>query len=272
MELARPGLVGVLLAIADIAIVSYIFYRGILLIRGTRAVHLLKGLAILVGAYAASGWLRLDTTYWLLDKGQLALAVAVPIVFQPELRRALEHVGRGRLFAGSFLAMEAQAVGRVIEQVVRAAVTLSRKKVGAIVVLERETGLNEYVETGIKVDAQVSAELLVNLFTPNTPLHDGAVILRGERILAAACFLPLAEAHELGVEFGSRHRAAVGITEHADALAVVVSEETGAISLANAGKLIRHLDEETLREMLQTLLTPKESGLGLAFRPSQKSG
>lgn len=269
-ETVRPGIVGVLLALADITIVAYFFYRLILLIRGTRAVNLLKGLAVLVALYAIAGKLSLQATFWLLDKALLALAVAIPIVFQPELRRALEQVGRGRLFAPSFLSMESGAVKHVVEQVVRAVSTLSRKKVGAIIVLERETGLNDIVETGIKIDGVVSAEFLVNIFTPYTPLHDGAVIVRGGRVLAAACFLPLAEAHEVGVEFGSRHRAALGITEHSDAVAVVVSEETGIISLANAGKLIRHLDEQTLREMLLTLLTPRESGISLALRPGRK--
>lgn len=265
-ELARPGVLGVLLALADIAIVSYVFYRLILLIRGTRAVHLVRGLAILLAITAISGWLHLDTAYWLLEKVQLALAVAVPIVFQPELRRALEHVGRGRLFPAGLLSIDAQVLDKVIDQIARAAAILSRKKVGAIMVLERETGLNDIVETGIKIDGVVSAEFLVNIFTPNTPLHDGAVIIRGDRVLAAACFLPLAEIHDLGVEFGSRHRAAVGITEHSDAVAVVVSEETGIISLANGGKLIRHLDEGTLKEMLRTLMVPKEGGLGLNLR------
>ncbi len=258
------------LALLDIALVAYFLYRLILLIRGTRAVNLLKGLAILVALYAVSGRLQLQATFWLLDKALLAMAVAVPIVFQPELRRALEHMGRGRLFAPTFLSMEAGTVKNVVDQVVRAVSILSRKKVGAIIVLERETGLNDIVETGIKIDGVVSAEFLVNIFTPHTPLHDGAVIVRGGRVLAAACFLPLAEAHELGVEFGSRHRAALGITEHSDAVAVVVSEETGIISLANAGKLIRHLDEATLKEMLQTLLTPKEGGLAFSLRPGHK--
>lgn len=271
VELARPGVLGVVLALADIAIVSYVFYRLILLIRGTRAVYLVKGVIVLLAATVISGRLRLETTYWLLEKAYLALAVAVPIVFQPELRRALEHVGRGRLFTHSFMSMEAPAVKNVVEQVVRAAATLSRKKTGAILVLERETKLNDIIETGIKIEGLVSSEFLVNIFTPYTPLHDGAVIIRGNRVMAAACFLPLTEARDLGVELGTRHRAALGITEQSDAVAVVVSEETGTISLANSGKLIRHLDEPTLREMLQTLLTPREGGLGLALRAQRKS-
>ncbi len=272
IELARPGFLGVVLALTDIAIVSYVFYRLILFVRGTRAVHLIKGLAILMATAAISGWLHLETASWLLEKVQLALLVAVPIVFQPELRRALEHVGRGRLFPGALMSMEAGTVDQVVDQLTRAAMTLSRKKIGAIIVIERETGLNDIVETGIKVDGLVSAEFLVNIFTPHTPLHDGAVIIRGNRVLAAASYLPLAEGHDFGVEFGSRHRAAIGITEHSDAIAVVVSEETGVVSLANAGKLIRHLDEGTLKEMLRTLLVPKESGLGIHLKPLGRSG
>lgn len=270
-DLGRSWPVALLLAVLDIVIVAYVFYRLILLIRGTRAVHLVRGLLVLFALTAISGRLHLETTYWLLEKVQLALAVAIPVVFQPELRRALEQVGRGRFFPPSLLNMEADAVSHVVDEVVRATSILSRKKHGAIIVLERGTGLNDVAETGIKVDAVVSAEFLVNVFAPNTPLHDGAVILRGNRVLAAACFLPLAEAHELGVDFGSRHRAAVGITEHSDALALVVSEETGTVSLANAGKLIRHLDEQTLKETLQALILPREGVLGHTLRPGARS-
>lgn len=270
-ELTREGVPGILLTLIDIAIVAYVFYRLMLLIRGTRAVPLIRGLVILLAARAVAGWLRFDTAFWLLEKVQLGLAVAIPVVFQPELRRALEHVGRGRIFTPSFVNMEAGVLNQVVEQVVRAASTLSRKRTGAIMVLERETGLNDILETGINIDAVVSAEIITNIFTPNTPLHDGAVIIRGNRVVAAACFLPLSEARDLGIEFGSRHRAALGISEHSDALAVVVSEETGSISLANAGKLIRHLDEASLREMLQTLLAPRESSAGFPLRAPQRA-
>lgn len=262
-DLLRSWPVGLLLTVADVAIVAYVFYRLILLIRGTRAVHLIRGLIVLFALTAVSGRLHLETTYWLLEKIQLALAVAIPIVFQPELRRALEQVGRGRFFPASLTNMEAGAVSQVVNEVVRAALILARKRHGAIIVLERETGLNDVAESGIRIDGVVSAEFLVSIFAPNTPLHDGAAILRGNRVLAAACFLPLAEVHELGAEFGSRHRAAVGITEHTDALALVVSEETGIVSLANGGKLIRNLDEQTLRETLHRLLLSREPGLAL---------
>lgn len=260
VELSRPGVVGLLLTVADILIVAYFIYRLIVLIRGTRAVVLLRGLAVLLVLWLLSGWLRLETTYWLLDRGFLALAVALPVVFQPELRRALEQMGRGGFLPRGFLAMEAGAVKAVVEAVVKAAMTLSRRRAGAVIVLERETRLGDIAETGVRLDALVSAEVLVNIFSPQTPLHDGAVIVRGDRVLAAACYLPLAEARPLEPELGSRHRAAVGITEHSDAVAVIVSEETGALSLAHAGKLVRHLDEATLRETLQGLLVPPDHG------------
>lgn len=248
-----------LLSLIDIALVAYLFYRFFLLIRGTRAVPILSGILVLVVFTTISGWLRLDTIHWLLRQAQLALIVALPIVFQPELRRALEQLGRGRFFARPLFALPEQDVERMIDEVVKAVEQLSRNNVGAIIVIERETGLNEIIETGIVIDGIVSAPFLVNLFIPNTPLHDGAVIIRGNRIMAAGAFLPLTEDAGPGVELGSRHRAALGISEHSDAVAVVVSEETGRVSLAHSGKLIRNLDESTLKELLQSLLATEEN-------------
>ena len=154
----------------------------------------------------------------------------------------------------------------VVHEILRAVEQLGKNKVGALIVLERDTGLNDYVETGIRIEGMVSAEFLINIFIPNTPLHDGAVIVRGNRVLAAGCFLPLTEAQGLSTELGSRHRSALGITEHSDAIVVVVSEETGTVSLANAGKLIRHLDTKTLEEMLTALLKPKGLAIHLFNR------
>ena len=245
------------LAVLDVAIVAYVLYRFFLLIRGTRAVQLINGVIILLVAWLLSDWLDLVTVNWLLQRALVMLVVALPIVFQPELRRALEQLGRGRFFPRSFQALGEQDISRLIEAISKAVGVLSRNKVGALIVLERETGLGEVIETGLQLDALVSAEFLVNIFTPNTPLHDGAVIIRGNRAVAAACFLPLTESPDVSKDFGGRHRAALGITEHSDALAVVVSEQTGAISLANAGKLIRNLDEKTLEEMLAALILPR---------------
>jgi diadenylate cyclase len=242
--------------VLDISIVAYLVYKLFSLIRGTRAVPLINGIFILVIGYLVAQWLELYTIQYLLEKLLVGVSVAVPVIFQPELRRALEHLGRGRLLptARRTDELREEELTRVIDQVVRAAEILGRTQTGALIVIERETGLGEFIDAGIKVDGLVSWELLTNIFIPNTPLHDGAVILRGNRVAAAACWLPLAEASVLSHELGTRHRAGVGVTEQSDAIAVIVSEETGTISLAHGGKLTRHLDQKALREMLVTLM------------------
>lgn len=252
--------------LVDIAIVAYVIYKLLVFIRGTRAVPLINGLVLLVAATFAATRLHLQATSWLLQHVELGLVVALPIIFQPELRRALEQVGRGRFFARALPEAGPQGTADVIGELRKALAVLSRNRIGALIVLERQTGLREFVETGIQLDGLVSSQFLINIFIPNTPLHDGAVIIRGNRVLAAACFLPLAEAQPLAADVGGRHRAALGITEHCDALALVVSEETGAVSLANAGKLIRSIDEDTLAEMLENLL--HQPAPGAAPRPA----
>jgi diadenylate cyclase len=245
----------------DISIVAYVLYRLLLLIRGTRAVQLIKGVTVLLIAWWASTLLNLSAVNFLFDKVGLALVVALPIVFQPELRRALEQLGRGGFFKGPAPVLAVEDLDRVIREVVRAVGVLSKNKTGALVVIERESGLKEIAETGTPIDGRVSAELLINIFMPHTPLEDGAVLVRGERIIAAGCFLPLSENPDLDRDLGTRHRAAVGLTEDSDALVVVVSEETGSISLANAGKLIRHLDQEGLQEMLTAMTEKAPAGV-----------
>ncbi|MEW5932249.1 MAG: diadenylate cyclase CdaA [Bacillota bacterium] len=242
--------------LVDIAVVALIFYWVFRLVRGTRAVQLIKGIVVLFVAGAVSDWLELTTLKWLFDQAQIALLVALPVVFQPELRRVLEQLGRGSLFGRDWFVRSYST--KALDEVARAVASLSREKVGALIVLERATRLGEYVETGIRLDAAVSSELLVNLFIPNTPLHDGAVIVSGDRVLAAACFLPLAEATRLGTELGARHRAAVGISERSDAVAVVVSEETGQVAVASDGKLVRNVDPAAVREMLDAFF-PSET-------------
>ncbi len=251
-------------SIIDILIVAYVLYRLFMIIRGTRAVQLIKGVVALVIATTVSGWLHLYAINWLMRQAQVMLLVALPVVFQPELRRALEHIGRGRIFARSFMLFGEEELKRVIEQVIHAAELLAKNKTGALIVIEREVGLKDIAETGTTIDGVISAEFLVNIFVPKTPLHDGAVILRGDRIVAAGCFLPMTDRQDLDRELGARHRSALGITEHSDALAVVVSEETGSISLANGGKLIRHLDVKTLTELLQANLMPRPIAGGSA--------
>lgn len=256
-----------LTAVLDIALVSYIFYRVFMLIRGTRAVQLIKGIIVLVVALFVSRGLQLRELSWLLQRVMEALVVAIPVVFQPELRRALEQLGRGRLFTPTSESLDEDARNRLLSDIVRACERLAKNKTGALLVIERETGLNDYIETGIKIEGVVSSEFLANIFVPNTPLHDGAVIVRGNRVMAAACFLPLAEAVDVTSQLGSRHRAALGITEHSDAIAIVVSEETGRVSLAHSGKLIRGLDSQMLREMLTDLL--QQSKTAPSFRPGR---
>lgn len=244
-------------SIMDILIVAFVLYRLMLLIRGTRAVQLIKGLVVLLVATAVSSLLNLNTVHWLLKQTMTALVVALPIVFQPELRRALEKLGGGDFFARPLTQMAEGDLSALIDEVVRAVQNMSATRTGALIVLERGTGLEEFVDTGIKVEGLVSAELLVNIFIPKSPLHDGAAIIRGDRLQAAACVLPLSESRELARELGTRHRAAVGLTEQSDALAVVVSEETGTVSLAVEGNLYRRLNEPGLRELLVKFLQPK---------------
>jgi len=243
----------VMRTVLDIGIVAYVLYRFLQLIRGTRAVQLLKGVVVLLLAWWASGLLRLSAVTYLLDRAGVALIVALPIVFQPELRRALEQLGRGGLFARPVPVVASEDFQAVIKEIVRAVSVLAKNKTGSLIVVERESGLKEIAETGTPIDGKVSAELLINIFMPHTPLEDGAVLIRGDRLVAAGCFLPMSENPDLDREFGARHRAAIGLTEESDALVVVVSEETGSISLANGGKLIRNLDTEGLAEMLTSM-------------------
>ncbi|HLO02147.1 MAG TPA: diadenylate cyclase CdaA [Symbiobacteriaceae bacterium] len=242
-----------LLMVLDVSLVAYLFYRLFLLIRGTRAVPLLNGLFILASGYLAASFLRLHTVRFLLDKILIGAAVAIPVILQPELRRALEHLGRGSFLPSNRTSSEEaeEEILAAIDQVVRAVEVLGRAKTGALIVLERETPIGEFIDTGVQLDARISAQLLTNLFVENTPLHDGAVILRGARVAAASCWLPLAEARVVAQELGSRHRAGIGITEQSDALSIIVSEETGMISVAQGGRLQRPLDEKMLTDLLK---------------------
>jgi diadenylate cyclase len=240
----------------DIAIVSFVLYKAIMWIKGTRAVQLLKGVLVLVLAALISNWMKMTTVSWILDQVRTMLVVALPVVFQPELRRLLERLGRGGLFSyqGS---LNREALDRFSGEALRAVSVLSRNSTGALMIIEREIGLNNYIETGITLDGIVTTELLVNIFVPKAPLHDGAVIIRGNRIVAAGCFLPLTENPNISKELGTRHRAALGVTELSDALGIVVSEETGVISVVREGKMTRYLDEESLKAILIETLSAK---------------
>ncbi|MCD5407287.1 MAG: diadenylate cyclase CdaA [Desulfotomaculum sp.] len=251
-----------IISILDIIIVALVLYKLMMVIRGTRAVQLIKGIVVLIVATTVSSWLQLDTINWLLRQTMTALVVALPIVFQPELRRALEKLGRGRFFDRSLLILKEEDKSRMINEVVRAVQVLSKNNLGALIVIERVTGLKEYIDTGTRIDGLVSLEFLTNLFVPKTPLHDGACIIQGDRVAAAGCFLPLSDAEQVQ-ELGSRHRAGVGITEYSDALTIIVSEETGTISLAQEGKLHKLLDENVLKQRLTAAL-PLQATTSLA--------
>jgi diadenylate cyclase len=234
----------------DVLAVAFIVYNLLLLIRGTRAVQVLLGLLFVGIVYYVAQLAELPTLQNMLENLLIVFPFAVIILFQQEIRRALANFGRNPLWGLTKQQKSVSAFG----DIVLAATTLSSRGIGALIVIERLQGLRNYIENGIAVDAVLSYDLLINIFTPDTPLHDGAVIVQDDRIAAAACFLPLTPNPELSKEFGTRHRAALGITEETDAVAVVVSEETGSISLAFDGEMFRDLDGKSLRNMLYKYL------------------
>lgn len=245
--------------IVDILIVAVVIYKLFTLIKETRAEQLIKGIGVLLVLTKVSEWLQLYTINWILKNVMTVGTLAILIVFQPELRRGLEYIGRSRFFTKSFIEIRGENMSRVVDEIVEATASLSRQKIGALMVLERQTGLNEVVETGTKIGGTVSSDLLINIFIPNTPLHDGAVIIKDDVIKAAACFLPLTGSSTVSKELGTRHRAALGISERSDSLSIVVSEETGAISIAENGTISRYLDAKTLRQILLDMYKPKGS-------------
>ncbi len=244
--------------VVDIAATSVLIYYVLLLIRGTRAVQILTGVLVLVALLGLATLFHLYALHSILQLLVLGAAVTMPIVFQPELRRALEQIGRGGLFhIGEDAIESSRAEDATIATLARAAFLLSRNKLGALIVIEQQVGLKEYVESGTVLNANLSAELLLAMFMPRSPLHDGAVIVRENIVEAAGCFLPLAEQMLSGRRVGTRHRAALGITEQTDAVVIIVSEESGAISIAREGKLTRPVEEEArLAKMLLAVTRP----------------
>ncbi len=235
----------------DILIVSILLYEFLKLIRGTRAVQMALGTGLIVGLYYVSSWAHLETVNWLIRNVIGYVVFALIVLFQSDIRRALAHVGRAPVLRSL---SRTEPSGEMIEELVVAATTLSSQRVGAIIVIEREIGLRNYIESGIPLDARLTYDLIVSIFQPTAPLHDGAVIVQEDRIAAAACFLPLAVNPRVAKNLGTRHRAAIGLTEENDAVAIVVSEETGRISLTMEGGIEMGFDAESLRTRLQPLV------------------
>jgi diadenylate cyclase len=235
----------------DILVVWFIVYEVLKLIRGTRAVQMVVGGGVIVGLFYGSQWGHLETVHWLIRNLGAYLVFAFIVLFQADIRRALAHLGRAPFFR--YLAKE-ESAGESIEEIAVASGMLSAQGIGAIVVIERQIGLRNYIEGGIQLEALLTYDLIVSIFQPTAPLHDGAVIVQGDRVAAAACFLPLTTNPRLAKELGSRHRAAIGLTEENDAIAIVVSEETGLISIVSDGQIERGLDPDALRQRLKSLM------------------
>ena len=254
--------------IVDILIVAFLLYELLMLTRETRASAVLKGLVMLVLASWFSDLLGLTALNWVLLNVVNNGAVVLVILFQPELRKALEQIGSGTIHKSS-RASEADNQN-VVDELIACLLKLSRRRVGALIVLEQRIGLKDVVETGTSLNSEISAALLENIFEPNTPLHDGAVVIRGNRIMAAACILSLSEGKGISRELGTRHRAALGITETTDAISLIVSEETGIISAARNGRLTRHLDRAALEELLSPIYLQKETSLWASLMEKTK--
>jgi diadenylate cyclase len=245
-------------SLVDIAIVAVLIYWLFSLIRGTRAVSLVIGVTVLFAVYAAARFFQLQLLTQILQAGAVVGLFALVVVFQPELRRALERIGRVGSFNWLFSPAERRAVEHVADEVAHAAAQMSADGHGALIVLERETGLEEVAETGVMIHADVSADLIRTIFAPKAPLHDGAVIIREEMLLAAGALLPLAEMTVHTERFGTRHRAALGITEQTDAVVVVVSEENGQVSIVERARIVRNLNEQQLARAIRSLLAPTD--------------
>lgn len=239
-----------LVNIVDVLLVWFVFYKLITIIKGTKAVQLLKGIFVLIIARVLTGFFGFKTLLWMMDEVLRFGILAIIIIFQPELRRALEQIGRGRLFARSTMQEEEQR-DRLIEAFIKSVSYMAKRRIGALISIEKETGLSEYIETGTPMDSTITSELLINIFIPNTPLHDGAVIIQKNRIAAAGCYLPLSESAFISKELGTRHRAAIGLGEVTDAITVIVSEETGAVSITANGDINRNLSMEEFEVRLR---------------------
>ncbi len=241
----------------DVALVSFFLYRVLLLIRGTQAVQIVLGLLLLglVGLFAKALNLRLLS--WIFQNAAPAIIIGVLVLFQPEIRRALDQFGRMGFLGRPLMHYNTQLFNRMVDEVTRAAQHLAAARTGALIVFERETGLENYANSGIRINGELTAEFLQAIFFPNSPLHDGAAIIRGTQILAAGCLLPLAEDGSVRERIGTRHRAALGLSLQTDAVILVLSEESGQMAVAHEGKIMRNLDPDRLRQVLVSLLQPR---------------
>ena len=242
-----------LLDLLDIGLVTFIIYRIFLLIKGTRAVQMLLGLAVILIVYVASQLGELYTLHWILDNFLASIILVIIVIFQNDIRRALVHVGRNPFFAD--LSFREESL--LIEELTKSSISLAGKRQGALIVIERETGINDFLEVGIELDARVSNELIQSIFQPASPIHDGALVIQEGRLKRAGCFLPLSQDVAISKKLGTRHRAAIGLTELVDAVAIVVSEETGKVSIVVGGRLTRDLDSTALQRVLKRLLEPR---------------
>ncbi|WP_316420650.1 diadenylate cyclase CdaA [Limosilactobacillus fermentum] len=241
----------------DILVIWFLIYELMVLVRGTRAVQLFKGIIIIIVVKLISWYIGLTTVSWVMDQIINWGVIAMVVIFQPEIRRGLEHLGRGTMFTRTKTENEEEEA--LITQLDQAIQYMSKRRIGALIAIEMDTGLEEYIETGIPLDAEVTGALLINTFIPNTPLHDGAVIIKGGRISVAAAYLPLSDSKLIPKELGTRHRAAVGISEVTDALTIVISEETGGVSITKDNELIRDMTQENYLKFLRAHLYKKES-------------
>jgi diadenylate cyclase len=240
-------------SVVDILLVWYVIYKLMMIIRGTKAVQLLKGIFVILIVRVVSEFFGLKTLSWIMEQAITWGFLAIIIIFQPELRRALEQLGRGKFFSRSST-LEDEDPEKTVSAILKATEYMAKRRIGALISIERETGMSDYIETGIPLNSRISSELLINIFIPNTPLHDGAVIIQKNSVAAAACYLPLSESPFISKELGTRHRAALGISEVTDSITVVVSEETGGVSLTKNGELHRDLTPELFKGLLEDAL------------------
>ena len=245
-----------LVNVLDVIVVWYLVYKLIQLVRGTKAIQLFKGVGLFIVLRFLAGIVGLKTLSWLMDQVITYGVIAAIVIFQPEIRRGLEHLGRSSFFKTSKNEKRRDEV--LVQALDKAVQYMAKRKIGALITIERTTGLEEYIETGIPLDADVTGELLINIFIPNTPLHDGAVILRDDKIAVASAYLPLSESPLIPKEFGTRHRAAVGISEVSDALTIIVSEETGDVSITLNNRMLTELSRQEYLDVLNRELVPEE--------------